>query len=353
MRSIRSVAVTLTVLATACGDDARSSPEDAQIVSDSADEPDSPPLPSGCDYSEADDENNDDITQGGSPELTGETLTAAAGKVLCGTVSSDHWDDTNDTVDVDAYAMQLPAGPIIVTLSGAGLEALGEATLQIYSGDDFEFLEAEEPIVGSHAVATLDLPPGAYEFSIATENGTPISAPIPYKIKVSVDTPATRCPRIVGAANHMEGTANNDVVQITYTGGTMMSLTTSGADAPEPSGVNLMAGFVARISGTIAATGQVGDYKDPDTYSFTTGPGMDSLTVRLNWAGAADLDMFLFKGDVPAVASSAIGRSGEDEMLTVPVLPSTTYWLLAGMDLASTAPLAYDLSLCGGTFVPP
>jgi hypothetical protein len=151
----------------------------------------------------------------------------------------------------------------------------------------------------------------------------------------------------------MEGTANNDVVQITFAGGTMMSLTASGADAPEVSGVNMLPNFVARISGGIAATGLVGDYKDPDTYSFTTGAGMDSLTIRLNWAGAADLDWFLFKGDVPAVASSAFGRSGEDEMLTVSVLPNTTYWLFAGMDKASTAPATYDLSMCGATFAPP
>jgi len=353
MRSIRSVVVILASLAIACGDDARSTHEDAHLLDDSADEPDSPPVPTGCDYAELHDEDNDDITQGGDPELTGESLSAANGTVLCGTVSPDHWDDTDDTLDVDAFAMQLPAGPIIVTLSGTGLETLGEAKLGIYSGADFETIEAEEPLVGSHAVVMLDLPSGAYEFSLISENGTPITTAIPYKIKVSIDTPATRCPKIVGAANHMEGAANNDVVQITFAGGTMMSLTGSTADAPEPSGVNILPNFVARISGNIAATGQVGDYKDPDTYSFTTGAAMDSLTIRLNWAGAADLDWFLFKGDVPAVASSAFGRSGEDEMLTVSVLPNTTYWLLAGMDKLSTAPAAYDFSMCGATFVAP
>lgn len=352
MRTIRSVAAILASIATACGDDA-SAPTDAQIIEDSADEPDAPPTPEGCDHAEADDENNDDVTQGGAPELTGLSLTAAAPKVICGTVSPDHWDDTDDTVDVDSYALQLPAGPIIVTLSGTGLETLGEAKLGVYSGTDFETIEAEEPLVGSHAVMMLDLPSGAYEFSLLSENGTPITTAIDYKIRISVDTPATRCPKIAGAANHMEGTGNNDVVEITYAGGTMMNLTASGADAPEVSGVNILPSFVARISGAIAATGQVGDYKDPDTYSFTTGPVMDSLTIRLNWSGPADLDWFLFKGNVPAVASSAYGRSGEDEMLTVSVLPNTTYWLFAGMDKNSTAPATYDLSLCGATFAPP
>lgn len=352
MRSIRPVVVILAGLATACGDDASSSP-DAQIIEDGDVEPDGPPAMTGCDYVEANDEGNDDITQGGDPELTGLTLTASASKVLCGSASSDHWDDANDVVDIDAFAMQLPAGPIIVTLSGTGLEALGEAKLGIYSGANFETIEAEEPLVGSHAVVMLDLPSGAYEFSLISENGTPIAAPISYKIRVSVDTPATRCPKIVGAANYMEGTSNNDVVEITFGGGTMMNLTTSGADAPETTGVHILPNFVARISGNIAATGQVGDYKDPDTYSFTTGALMDSLTIRLNWAGAADLDWFLFKAAVPSVASSAYGRAGEDEMLTVSVLPNTTYWLFTGMDAGSTAPAAYDLSLCGATFVPP
>lgn len=349
----RSVAVILASLVTACGDDARSSPEDAQIIEDSADEPDSPPTPMGCDYVETDDEDNDDVTQGGSPELTGESLTAVAPKVICGTVSPDHFDDSTDTVDIDGFSLQLPAGPIIVTLSGTGLETLGEATLEIYSGSDFETIEAEASIVGSHAVVMLDLPSGAYEFLIVSKNGTAITAAIPYRIQIGVDTPATRCPKIAGAANHMEGTGNNDVISITYTGGTTMALTAAANDAPEATSVNILPGFVARISGTIAATGQTGDYKDPDTYSFTTGPGMDSLTIRLNWAGTADLDWFLFKGGVPAVASSANGDSSEDEMLTVSVLPNTTYWLFTGMFKTSTAPMAYDLSLCGATFSPP
>lgn len=355
MRSIRPVAVILAGLVTtsACGDDASSSPSDARIVGDGSGSDDAPPTPTGCDYAEQNDANNDDVTQAGSPELTGLSLDATAGKVLCGTVSPDHWDDTDDTVDVDAYAVQIPAGPIYVTLSGTGLETLGEAKLGVYSGSNFETIEAEEPLVGSHAVVMLDLPAGAYEFSLLSSNGTAITAAIPYKLKVSVDTPSTRCPKIAGAANHMEGTGNNDVVQITYAGGTMMNLTSSGGDAPEASGVTMLPGFAARISGSIANAGQVGDYKDPDTYSFMTGPATDSLTIRLNWAGTADLDWFLFKGDVPAVARSANSAETEDEMLTVSVLPNTTYWLFAGMFKTSTAPMAYDFSICGDTFTAP
>lgn len=353
MRSIRSVAVILAGVLAACGDDAPASPDDAQPPDDSADEPDSPPMMGGCDHSETDDDGNDDVTQAGTPELTGLSLTAAAGKVLCGTVSPDHFNDTDDTVDVDSYALQIPAGPIIVTLSGTGLETLGEAKLGVYSGSNFETIEAEEPLVGSHAVVMLDLPAGAYEFSLLSSNGTPITAAISYKIKVSVDTPAARCPKIAGAANYMETTANNDVIQITYGGGTTIAETASAADAPEASGVNLLPGVAARISGNIGVTGQTGDYKDPDTYSFTTGSDVDSLTIRLNWAGAADLDWFLFKGGLPAVARRSTSSTTEDEMLTVSVLPNSTYWIFTGMFKDSTAPKAYDLSICGATFTPP
>ncbi|MFN0253447.1 MAG: hypothetical protein ACKV2T_41645 [Kofleriaceae bacterium] len=352
MPTIRSLAVILTLLASACGDDGGASPADGQ-TEDGRVEIDAPPTTSGCDYSEANDTGNDDVTQTGSPELTGLSLSAAAGRVLCGTVSPDHFDDTDDTVDVDAYALQIPAGPIIVTLSGAGLETLGEAKLGVYSGASFETIEAEEPLVGSHAVVMLDLPAGAYEFSLLSSNGTAITSAIDYKIKISVDTPATRCPKIAGAANYMETPANNDVIQITFAGGTSITETASGADAPQASGVNLLPGFVARISGEIAATGQVGAYKDPDTYSFTTGPGVDSITIRLNWPGAADLDWFLFKGGLPAVARVSNSNSAEDEMLTVSVLPSSTYWIWTGMYEDSTAPMTYDLSICGTTFLAP
>jgi hypothetical protein len=352
MRTIRSLAVLLT-LATACGDDAGTSPVDAEVTEDADVEIDAPPTTTGCDYTETNDEGNDDVTQNGSPELTGLSLSAAAGRVLCGSVSPDHFDDTDDTVDVDAYALQIPAGPIIVTLSGAGLETLGEAKLGVYSGANFETIEAEEPLVGSHAVVMLDLPAGAYEFSLLSSNGTAITSAIDYKIKVSVDTPATRCPKIAGAANYMETTANNDVIQISYSGGTSITETPSAADAPQASGVNLLPGFAARISGEIAATGQAGEYNDPDTYSFTTGPGVDSITIRLNWPGAADLDWYLFKGALPYVARRFGSNTVEDEMLTVSVLPNSTYWIWTGMDEDSTAPKTYDLSICGTTFLAP
>jgi hypothetical protein len=351
MRSIRSLAVILT-LATACGDDGSSSP-DAQLIVDSP-EIDAPPTIPGCDHVEADDEGNDDVTQDGTPELTGLSLSAAAGTVICGTVSPDHHDDSDGTVDVDGFTLQLPAGPVLITLSGTGLETLGEAKLGVYSGAGFTEIEAEEPLVGSHAVVMLDLPAGAYELALLAENGTEITAAIPYKIKISVDTPATRCPKIAGAANYMEAAGMNDTFQITYPGDVLtITETASGADAPAASGVNLLPGFAARISGNIASTGQTGAYKDPDTYSFTTGAGVDSLTIRLNWPGAADLDWFLFKGGLPVVASRANSSSAEDEMLTVSVLPNSTYWLFTGMFEDSTAPMAYDLSICGTTFTPP
>ncbi len=353
MRPLRPVVLFLAGLAGACGDDGMSTPTDSQMPEDSGDEIDAPPPPPGCDHSEADDDGNDDVTQNGTPELTGLSLTAAAGKVICGTVSPDHYDGSDGTVDVDGFALQVPAGPVLVTLSGTGLETLGEAKLGIYSGAGFTTIEAEEPLVGSHAAVMLDLAAGAYEVALIAENGTAITAPISYKIKISVDTPATRCPKITGAANYTESTANNDTIQITYAGGTMITQTASAADGPEATGINLLPGFAARISGNIAATGQTGDYKDPDTYAFTTGAGVDSLTVRLNWAGNADLDWFLFKGGLPAVARRATSSSVEDEMLTVSVLPNTTYWIFTGMFKDSTAPKPYDLSLCGATFTPP
>ena len=48
-----------------------------------------------------------------------------------------------------------------------------------------------------------------------------------------------------------------------------------------------------------------------------------------------------------------IDGTTEDEMLTVSVLPNSTYWIFTGMFKDSTAPKAYDLSICGATFTPP
>jgi hypothetical protein len=360
MRSIFPAAVILC--AAACGDDGSSNP-DAPTTIDAPMTIDAPPLPGGCDYAELLDATNDDVAGSGAPETTGKTL-GATSLTLCGQVDVTHFDA--GLVDIDGYAVNLPAGRIRVTVSGTGLEALDEVILGAYSGTNFGNIEEETTLRGTH-VFYMDSfsTAGAFEFAVIATNPTAPTAAIPYKIVITVDDPSARCPKITAAANHTEGTdtgnTSNDVVDINYgLGADYESLSPVTTDVPEvATGGTIGATTNYRISGTLANTVAVGSYKDRDTFSIMTGPTTDELSVRINWPGAADLDMFLYDVTTTTVVplknvgTSQILANTEDEYKTFAVKPNSTYWLWTGLDQSSTGPIAYSLSLCGADFTPP
>ncbi|MBA3454493.1 MAG: hypothetical protein H0T42_15495 [Deltaproteobacteria bacterium] len=356
MRSIHCLAVAVFALV-GCGDDGAATP-DAAIEIDAP--LDAPAPPAGCDYGELQDATNDDLaTPPSTAETTGKTL--ATSITLCGQLDSTHYNATNGLVDIDGFAVTLPAGPVRVTVSGPGLEAMRDVTLEISEGANFADLTDRQILLGTHVYYMSNLDAGLYQFAIQAGNATALTAPLTYKIVITVDDPASRCPKITAAPNHTEGldtaTTSNDVIDRDFSPAAGMppeTLTPAVSDNPEvtPNGtINPTTTY--RITATLAEATVAGGYKDRDTFAFTTGAATDQVSIRVNWAGAADLDMYLFPAAVPSIAGSSVTSSTEGEFRTFAVKPSTTYWVWTGLYRTSTGPQPYDISVCGSDFVHP
>jgi hypothetical protein len=351
--------LSLAVLAlVGCGDDAPANP-DAPDVTDAA--PDAPQMMAGCDYSELQDATNDDLTSAtGVPETTGKTLTGAI--TLCGQIDNTHYDATEGLVDVDGFAVMVPTGPIRVTVSGPGVEALRDVMLEISTGADFANVWDRSELLGTHVFYMDPIEAGLYQFAVIAGNATAPAAPLPYKIVITADDPSTRCPKITTAADFTEagdgaGSRGNDVYGVNYAAmapATVYSLTPAGNDMSEPTALTINPGDARRLTGSLAEIAVDGSYKDRDSFVFTTGANTDQVTMRINWTGTADLDAFLFEaGVVPRIGNANMASTMEAEFKTIAVKPSTMYAVWTGLDRTSTGPIAYSISLCGSDFTHP
>ena len=72
-------------------------------------------------------------------------------------------------------------------------------------------------------------------------------------------------------------------------------LTTVTTDSPEATGI--MLGDPARIAGTATDIATQDNYEDRDTFAFATNASTNEATLKLKWAGAADLNFFLFEAN--------------------------------------------------------
>ena len=353
MRSIPYLSLAVLALV-GCGDDAPANP-DAPVTVDAA--PDAPPLPGGCDYTELQDATNDDLsTPANNPETTGKSLTGAV--TLCGQIDTSHFSATDGLVDVDGYAVMVPAGPIRVTVSGPGLEALRDVTLELSNGAGFQDRYADQVLLGTHVFYMETVEAGVYQFAVIAGNAAAPTAPIPYKIVITADDPAVRCPKITAAASFTEandgaGSRGNDVYAVNYSA-TPADTLTAAADTAEPTALTLTPGDAKRLSGTLAEIAINGSYKDRDSFVFTTGANTDEVTLRVNWTGTADLDAFLFETSlVPRVGQANKTATTESEFKTIAVKPNTMYAVWTGLFSSSTGPITYDISLCGSDFTHP
>jgi len=319
-------------------------------------QPTSGPVAAECDYTEMDDANNDYL---GSTnyvlEDSGITFDTTVQRTICGKINTGHFDDWWYSVDVDNYAVTMQqAGDVIVTLTGAA-QAVSSVGIYAYNADRGES-EAGSYFVGDHGVFAAHLPAGHYEFSVEAYDDHDAAADISYKIHINQDLPVQRCGRITAPATYSETSdgvtsTGNDVVAIDWDSYPSKGMSSGVA---EVSSMTMMGGSKYRITGVSDQLGADGSYYDRDTYSITTGPTTNQLSVRLNWVGqTADMDYFLFPQDSTyEIGSAAHNKLGEDEFGTFPVQPSTTYWLWVGASAtdASSTWAPYDASICADTF---
>ena len=313
----------------ACGDNAAL--PDALVVDAPDAAPDGPPPPPGCAWGELFDTTND-VT----PEASGQTLQSSL--VYCGQVDRGHV--KNMLVDSDAYTFSVGSDTTIgAELVGTGLEAFTRVEFDLV--DRFGDAITTSAFVGAHAVVAATLPAGTYGIAIRAF-GTEPATPIAYKATVGFRAACS----VTGPPAYTESAADNDVIEVRHASDPRRALTAA-ADVPEPTAISLAAS--AKLGGTSGADDATDDYRDRDTFAFTTGASVDTLTVRLDWSAPnVDLDFLLF----PESSTDELGggtriATSAPEVTTFAVAPSTTYWLWIGAhDSSAGLPAAYDVTLC-------
>jgi hypothetical protein len=326
--------------------------------------PDAPPdaslgliSPPPCGYTEKAD---------GTNQATAEPTALTVGTTdhsLCGTINTGHFDGATNTVDTDTYRVTSDGGQsLVVRLFGApGSELAGEFSVLIFDTAANPTLVAggaNHPAIADHGTFAARLPAGTYDVVVAVHNPTALAAAFAYKVELAPDAP-TRCPAVTTAASYTEaadGTgAGNDVVAVAFGSAPPYKLTASTTDAAEPTGLTIGGVTPLRITGSSANVDAADDYMDRDTFLIQTGPNTNELTLRLDWAAAAnDLDFVVFPADHVEATGDGLLSEPREEYSVIPVKPSSSYWIWVGSHDGSTAlPATYDLSICGTALVMP
>jgi hypothetical protein len=337
---MKSVAL-LVVLLAACGGEHTHIFPDARTT-DAA--PDASSL-GDCDYVEQRDATNDDVSSmTDTPEVTG--LTIGTKTTICGTFDAGHFDG-DVTVDIDGYAVFVAKDTdVFVRITGSGADTIELVGVDVYTGTGLATHVGANTYYGDHGVTAVHLTPGTYELVPFALNSTEITASVPYRVIVDPDNPATRCVELT-SGGFTEGTADNDVIAFPASGGPM--LTPAPTDSPEATGI--MLGDPTRIAGTATDIANQDNYEDRDTFAFATNASTNEATLMLKWAGAADLNFYLFEADkldpiVPAITTTA----GSETALTS-LKPSTNYWFVVGAKTGSTGlPASYSATICGAHY---
>lgn len=307
-----------------------------------------------CDYTEASDATNAMLANAESTGLS----TGTTALTICGTINNGHFNASLEVVDGDFFELTVPAeSDLIVHVLGTGIETPEQVLMQINQQGQFDFF-GFGTVQGNHGTIATHLLPGDYTIAVGAVNPTDLTSNINYQIRVSLDTPATRCPAKTGTATHTEGTDNgaNDVVSFDSARNPESQLTASTTDNAEASGIAAAPATSYLVTGSLADVTATDDYMDRDTFQFTTGTTTTQLSVRLNWpATDADLDFRVY----PASTTDPLGIVGglnnaqaEDEFETFAVKPNSTYWLWVAAEDGSSAPAAYSATICGETFSP-
>jgi hypothetical protein len=301
-------------------------------------------LPEGCDYVEQDDVGNGES----EVELIDHTLLGSF--TICGQIDVGHYEaDSSESVDVDYFTFDVATREhVLVELQ---LQADPPGSFETVFGEDYVHMD----LIGKSGVIGSQLHEGLVSIAVGAFDAQDASQPIPYRLKITQDTPDTRCPAVTTAANYVEaldGAANsaNDVYQVDDNG--YVVATDSATDAPEATGITVASGAKYRITGSTADVQSTNGYLDPDTFVIHTGPTVNQITIRNDWSNVAwDFDFALMNAATEDVVGGGFAFDNTGELLTFSVKPDTTYWLWnAGFQLGAPLPAAYSLSLCGETF---
>jgi hypothetical protein len=302
--------------------------------------------PADC-LAEADDARNDSTAEPTGAIFAGQRI------AVCGMIDSGH--ASGDLIDLDLYQVTIaPAAPVVIRLSaplGGTLDRL-DLIVRDASGP-----RAVARLRAGNAVSALALPQGEYTIGVEAR-AADATAAIPYRVEISADTPALRCPPMTGGTIHVEsdesaaGHRANDVIEVRQQPPLLDARATDDtSDGPDPTGVAVTAGGRFAVTGTSADVATAGDeYNDRDTFAFYTGATTNQVDLRVTWTGAiADLDVLVFEAGKPTdpMGTPSAALIGE-EIVVTSVEPQHEYWLWVGGSRRSTAlPVSYVVHVCG------
>ncbi len=339
--------------------DAPGSPDtglaDAVPPIDSALTPDGPPScnPIG-NYIELDDAGNDAI-HGGSPEVTGMSITPA-NKTIGGCIDPQYATAEVPVVsDADVYSVTVSAENFFSgrIFSPAGPVADGAIVALVDSM--FNVLTEAELSAGDTLIPPVFIRTGTY-FVFVYHPGTGIAEPYTYGVdlKMLPCAPQTAVPNYLETADGATS-RGNDVMLADWDpsfSDVTLSPTANTSDLPENTNIQVV--FDRRRIDAVSArvSGQGDDYLDRDTFSFRTASNVHRVLAVVDWIGSNnDLDLFIVPENVigdpiggGTSLESSIERGG------ALVAPFTTYWIWVGNFVGSNPPdsgLYYRITLCG------
>ncbi len=341
----------------ACGNSA-SAPDAAAI--DASSGLDSAVAACAADHVERINREND-VAAGGEVEPTGLELPASdPTATICGELA------TAEPADVDYYLFGVigdDSVPLRVELRAAGEDASVDVQLfRVLATGGIGLAGAGRLRGGVAVIATGPVAPGNYVLSVSARQQP--AATLGYTLSIlENDRRCAREPLMAADGETEEGDAAsraNDTVEISFLPTARFALTAA-ADAPEMLGV-LPEGQRAQFSGASADLAPDGDdYRDRDTFELTTDATTGELEIRLSWthdSAAPDLDLFVFSDGQPddelSFGFGSLAGGTSDELVTLTVLPDTTYWIWVGAfaGAGGELPEPYELTICPRAVAP-
>ncbi len=304
-----------------------------------------------CDYVETDDTGNATTS-----ETTNLTIDDH-GVHVCGAIDSGHFVGVVDQLDQDSYRVTVAtAGPMLVQIFGGdGVTLFSDMSVRLFDTAANPTLLAEGlyvPTLADHGAFLVTLAPGDYDLIVSAHAPGELSAPVPYRIRLS---PMPACDALTNTdyteAHDGDSSTGNDMVDINFTQDPSFTATASTTDAPESTGLAIGAGQSYLIAGASTNTPNTDQYLDRDTFDLATDDTANELAIRLDWdSTSSDLDYVVFEAStLTPVAISNVTSTSVHELATFAVQPSTHYWLWVGGFKGGT-PTPYRATTCGGHF---
>lgn len=308
-----------------------------------------------CGYTEQADTSNQHASPllNGTAEATGQNTN---GKVeICGEVDSDHFAAGDQIVDIDSYSINVASAGEIYVLVEFAKEIPADDVMLVVAASDQD--QRWVRLASGTGVLWSAVPSGALTVSVVVLNASALQQKISYRIRILQDDFDERCPRATSAVPQEnqydemnDGTNNqgNDVLRVPADldiGGDISAVASSTAE--DGLGVGTAEVHWARGSAGLSTIQPAHGYEDGDAYDLLR-LGPTQLSVRLDWEGSADLDLFVFEGQGDRlIARSTTRAAGAAERLTFP--PSTIGYLIwvAAAEGSTGLPQAYDVTVCG------